>query len=31
VDETKMMRAANDIASKGFKEADYEYVVLNDC
>jgi alpha-galactosidase len=26
-----MMRAANDIASKGFKDVGYEYVVLDDC
>lgn len=26
-----MMLAANDIANKGFKQAGYEYVVLDDC
>lgn len=25
------MRAANDIAEKGFKDVGYEYVVLDDC
>ena len=26
-----MMQAANDIANEGFKQAGYEYVVLDDC
>lgn len=31
VDESKVMSAANDMVSKGFYKAGYEYVIVDDC